>query len=150
LVHAFNWKKMSMSAALGYRWDGKRCRLVFQTKPDSYDTQSLIVFIKQLKRELRGTKCILVWDGLPAHKSNVMKAYLAEQRAWLSVKMLPGYSPDLNPVEALWGNVKGQELANLCAADLGEAADALRRGIKRVRQRPELAWAFLQHSGFSL
>jgi hypothetical protein len=31
LVYAFNWKKLSISAALGYRWDGKRCRLRFQT-----------------------------------------------------------------------------------------------------------------------
>ena len=33
LVYAFNWKKLSISAALGYRWDGKRCRLWFQTRP---------------------------------------------------------------------------------------------------------------------
>jgi hypothetical protein len=35
-VHAFNWKKMSLSAALGYRWDGTRARLFFQTCPDSH------------------------------------------------------------------------------------------------------------------
>lgn len=139
-----------MSAALGYRWDGRRCRLVFQTKPDSYDTQSLIGFLKQLKREFRSARCILVWDGLPAHKSKVMKAFVAAQRSWLSVVMLPGYCPDLNPVEALWGNVKGQELANLCAADLGETAVALRRGIKRVRNRPDLARGFLKHTGLFL
>jgi len=33
LIHAFNWKKMSVCAALGYRWDGRRCRLWFQTRP---------------------------------------------------------------------------------------------------------------------
>jgi hypothetical protein len=42
------------------------------------------------------------------------------------------------------------DVALLDAADLGEAADALRRGIKRVRQKPELARAFLRRSGFSL
>jgi transposase len=141
---------MSMSAALAYRWDGKKCRLVFQTKPDSYNTQSLILFLKYLRRELRGQKCILIWDGLPAHKSNEMKAFLGTQTDWLSVVMLPGYCPDLNPVEALWGNVKGQELANLCALDLGEVADALKLGIGRVRRRLTLAWSFLKHAGLFL
>ena len=38
LVHAFNWKKMSIATALAFSWDGKRSRLFFQTKPDSYNT----------------------------------------------------------------------------------------------------------------
>ena len=107
LIHAFNWKKMSIAAALAYRWDGKRSRLFFQTKPDSYNEDSLIAFLKDLKREFRGKKCILIWDGLPGHKSKKMKAYLASQKKRLFVEMLPGYSPDLNPVESLWGNIKG-------------------------------------------
>ena len=51
LVHAFNWKKLSISAALGYRWDGKRCRLWFQTRPGSYNDERLIVFLRDLKKE---------------------------------------------------------------------------------------------------
>lgn len=138
---------MSVSAALAYRWDGKRSRLFFQTTPDSYNTEKLMAFLTHLKRELRGQPCILIWDGLPAHKSTRMQEYLARQRDWLLVERLPGYAPDLNPVEAVWGNVKGQELANLCAKDLGESANALRRGMARVRRRRELGVAFLHHAG---
>jgi len=149
LIHAFNWKKMSIAAALAFSWDGRRSRLFFQTKPDSYNTESLIGFLKDLRREFRGKRCILVWDGLPAHKSKEMRAHLATQRSWLQLEMLPGYAPDLNPVETLWGNVKGQELANLCADDLEEVGEALRRGMARVGARQELARAFLAHAGLS-
>ena len=149
LVHAFNWKKMSIAAALAFSWDGKRSRVFFQTKPDSYNSSSLVGFLRDLKRELRAKKCILIWDGLPAHKSREMKEYLATQKTWLMVEMLPGYAPDLNPVETLWGNVKGQELANLCADDLGHVAGALRRGMARVAANEELARAFLDHAGLS-
>lgn len=149
LVHAFNWKKMSIATALAFSWDRKRSRLFFQMKPDSYNTGSLIDFLKALKRELRGRNCIVIWDGLPAHKSKEMKAYLATQRSWLRVEFLPGYSPELNPVETLWGNVKGQELANLCPDDLGEVADALRRGMQRVGASHNLARAFLKNAGLS-
>jgi transposase len=92
-----------LCAALLYRWDGKRSRLYFQTQPGSYNDEKLIAFLKDLRRHLRGQKAILIWDGLPAHKSRVMKDYLHQQRRWLQVELLPGYAPDLNPVEALWG-----------------------------------------------
>jgi hypothetical protein len=148
LIHAFNWKKLSICAALGYRWDGQRCRLWFQTRPGSYNDESLIAFLRDLKKHLRGQKAVLIWDGLPAHKSRQMKQYLESQRSWLQVEMLPGYSPDLNPVEDLWGNVKGQELANRCVEGLGEAEAAVRNGMERVRQS-ELPFSFLRHATLS-
>src|SRR5437660_12123653 len=67
-----------------------------------------------------------------------MKAYLAPQDDWLVVERLPGYAPDLNPAETLWGNIKGQELANRCAPDLGEVHQAVKRGMARVRRSFEI------------
>ena len=47
-----------------------------------------------------------------------MLQYLVRARAWLTVERLPGYAPELNPVEQIWGNIKGRELANLCPVDI--------------------------------
>jgi putative transposase len=104
---------------------------------------------RRQKRELRGQKAVLVWDGLPAHKSRVMKEYLRQQRNWLTVERLPGYAPDLNPVEMLWGNIKGQELANRCAEDLAEIEKAICGGMNRVRNSAKLPFSFLKHPGLS-
>jgi hypothetical protein len=78
-----------------------------------------------------------------------MTDFLDSQRSWLKVERLPGYAPDLNPVEPLWGNVKGHELANRCAENLGEVFDAVRGGMARVRKSRTLAFAFLKHAGLS-
>jgi DDE superfamily endonuclease len=78
-----------------------------------------------------------------------MTEYLRSQAYWLTVERLPGYAPELNPVEYLWGNVKGQELANLCAANLGEAASALHTGMRRVRHSQQLCFSFLDKAGLS-
>ena len=147
LIHAFNWKKMSVAAVLAFRWDGKRSRLFFRMKPDSYNTESLIDFLQNLRRDMRGKKCILIWDGLMGHKSKEMKTYLARQTEWLTIERLPAYAPDLNPVEPLWGNIKRLELANRCAVDLGESCSAVRRGMDRVKRSRSLAFAFLHHAG---
>lgn len=148
-MHSFNWSKMSISTVLGYRWDGGRRRLFFQTRKGSYHTESLIAFLEDLRRELRGKKVILVWDGLPAHKSRALQDYLLQQREWLTVERLPGYAPDLHPVETLWGNSKGQELANRRADDLEELDGAVHRGMARVEDSGKLAFSFLKHAKLS-
>jgi len=135
--------------ALAFRWDFRRSGLFFQTRRGSYNDVTLIAFLNALKRHFRGRRLVLIWDGLPSHKSRDMTAYLRAQRSWLTIERLPGYAPELNPTELVWGNVKGRELANLCGDNLGEVAQAVRAGLRRVRRTPTLAFAFLRHSGLS-
>jgi transposase len=145
-----SWQRLSVAGALAFRWDGRRTRFYFQTCPGTYSARALICFLHQLKRHFRGCRVILIWDGLGAHTSRVMRAYLASQRRWLHVERLPGYAPDLNPIEQVWGNVKGRELANLCASNLPALRRPLHRGFARVRRHPDLARAFLRHTGLHL
>jgi hypothetical protein len=44
---------------------------------------------------------VLVWDGLPAHRSAKMRTLIAARR-WLRVYQLPGYAPELNPTETFF------------------------------------------------
>jgi transposase len=142
-----NWKRLSIAAALAFRWDGRRTRLYFQTHPSTYTDTTLISFLRALKRHFRGQRVVLIWDGLGAHTSGRMRAYLTAQRCWLQVERLPAYAPELNPVELLWGNLKARELANLCPAELGALRPPVRSGCARLRREPALAFAFLQHTG---
>jgi transposase len=92
----------------------------------------------------------LIWDNLPSHHSRVMSHWLDTQRHWLAVEYLPGYAHDLDPVEGLWANLKGQELANLCRDTIGEITDAARQGIARVRRESRLLFSFFRHCGLEL
>lgn len=149
VVHSCSWDKLSISGALAYRWDGKRSRVYFDVTPGSYNSSKLIDFLKQLKRHFRGTPVILVWDNLAAHKSIALKTFIHEQRDWLDMEHLPPYASDLNPVESLWSNIKGQELANQSADHLGQVADGVTSGITRVRSCQQLTFGFLEHTGLS-
>lgn len=120
-----------------------------RTKPDSFNTESLIAFLKDLKRFVQGRPVILVWDGLPAHRSKVMKDFLWTQRNWLTLEWLPGYAPELNPTEGVWTNIKGREMANFCADHIEQAADAFRQGLRRVAHTPSLPFSFLHHADLS-
>jgi hypothetical protein len=152
LVHPFNWKRASMAAALCYGPGGGGCQLCFHLQPGSYDTDTLIVVLGELRRFLGGQKATLLWDGLPAHRSNKMAAFIASQRHWLVVERLPAYAPELNPVEGLWSNLKGKggELANLTVPTLAEVIQQAHLGIERVRRTPHMAYSFLRHAGLSV
>jgi transposase len=147
--HRFTWKRVSMAAALCYGSHGGAA-VAFHHQPDAYDTQTLIGALGELRRALGGQKATLVWDGLPAHRSLAMAGWLRGQRSWLVVEPLPGYAPELNPVEALWANLKGVELANLAGDTLAEVTAAAERGIQRIRATHWLPYSFLRHCGLSL
>jgi transposase len=150
LTHPFNWKKASMAAAICYGVRGGGAQLAFHVTAGSYDTDSLIQVLKQLRKFLGGEKATLLWDGLRPHRSNAMRAWIRTQRSWLVVERLPAYAPDLNPVEGLWSSLKAVELANLTSSTLAEVIDQAHRGVERVRRTPHLAYSFLRHAGLSV
>ena len=139
-----------MAAALCYGVRGGGAQLAFHVQPGNYDTDTLIQVLGELRRFLGGEKATLLWDGLPAHRSRAMRAWLHTQRSWLVVERLPGYAPELNPTEGLWSSLKAVELANLVAPTLAEVIQQAHRGVERVRRTPHLAYSFLRHAGLSV
>ena len=49
---------------------------------------------------------IIIWDNLPTHKNQA--ARLAIEAAGASIKPLPSYSPDLNPIEKAFAKLKAK------------------------------------------
>jgi transposase len=126
------------ASALGYHIEGSKARLCFHLQQPSYDTDTLIGVLDQLAAFYAGQRVVLIWDGLSAHWSTRMRAYLDSQRGWLRAEQLPAYAPELNPVEYLWANLKDLELANLPTTTLADIADAATQGIQRVCTRDDL------------
>ncbi len=149
LRHRFNWKRLSLAGALAYEPDGADAHLVFELRPGAYNDETLIEFLSDLN-EVEQRRVLLIWDGLPAHRSRRMNEWIAAQHDWLSVEQLPGYAPDLNPLERAWGNLKSQELANLCRDTIDAVAEIAEDGLARIGTDAELCLAFLRHSGLRL
>ena len=149
LRHRFGWKRLSLAGALAYEPDGSDAHLVFQFRPGAYNDEALIAFLDDVN-QLEQRPIVLIWDGLPSHRSRRMHAWLAAQRSWLWVEPLPGSAPDLNPTEQVWGNLKANELANRCPDTLGEVTGVAQDGLDRIGTDAELCFAFLQHAGLRL
>jgi transposase len=141
---------LSLAGLICYHCDGRRVRLLIGHTVGAYTTSSLIRVLQRLPALLDGAPVILVWDQLSAHHSTDMKTWLAAQTHWLQVVELPGYAPDLNPVEPMWSALKGKDLANYAATDLADLWRAARRGLTRIRRNPALLWSFLAHTGLTI
>jgi hypothetical protein len=57
---------------------------------------------------------------------------------------------ELNPVEGLWANVKGGELANRCCQTAEEVIATAQVGMIRVRRDRQLPLSFLRQTGLTL
>jgi len=97
------------------------------------------LFIELLKKMMKGrTKPVhLVVDGLPAHKKANVRQYIESTKGKLSMHILPGYAPDLNPDELVWSHVKRTGVARnpLRAGEKLEIRiDDQLRGVQRNRR----------------
>ena len=72
---------------------------------------------------------IVVMDNLSAHKAPGIE--LALQAAGASVLYLPPYSPDFNPIEAMWSKVKSH-LRSAAARTFDAICDAVADTLTRV------------------
>ncbi len=87
---------------------------------------------------------ILVVDGHPIHKANVVKDYIESTNGQLELYCLPPYSPQLNPDEQVWKNVK-ERVAKQGPHDKYELRVMIRKALERLQQMPDIVRGFFAH-----
>ena len=70
-------------------------------------------FLKQLRGKHPGP-LLVIWDNAPAHRGEAVREYLRTPGLELRLVNLPGYSPDFNADEAIWGWAREEATGNLC------------------------------------
>jgi len=89
----------------------------------------------------------VVWDRNQIHgKSGAVKAWLARHPGVVA-EDFPGYVPDLNPDEGVWGWAKYGQLANLAAWDTTELWEQAGGELWELKHRPDLLKGFIRQTG---
>jgi transposase len=135
------WRKSScppLSARLNwygaYDFSEGRC---FMWHEGACNGDHTIGFLKRLKHWLNEDKrqIVIIWDGAPWHRSHKVRAAAAE--LGMQVIQLPGYSPDLNPIEGLWKWMREEVLQHYCHASLSELFRECLAFIERINLDPD-------------
>ena len=107
-----------------------------------------VMFLKHLTRLLG--RIIVIWDSGPIHRGEVRR-YLADGGGQMvHLESLPGYAPDLNPVEGVWQHLKHVEMRNVCCTDLNDLRQGLNRAVKRLRSKPHIVKSFFAGAGLPI
>jgi transposase len=105
--HIYRWGVLSWDGRLKSQGAGQLAGLssvdwcVFRLREGSIMKEQLVEFLKALRAHFK-QPLLIIWDGLKAHRSKLVRECLASIGEDIPVAFLPPYSPDLNPVEYLW------------------------------------------------
>lgn len=125
-----------------------RGRLLTGVQRRAYRGTDIVRFLRHLLRQLPG-KLLVIWDGASIHRAQAVKEFLrAEAGGRLHLEALPGYTPEANPVEGIWGYLKQVELRNLCCRTLEGLGAELRKALARVRHRDWVFQSCIAHAGY--
>jgi len=79
----------------------------FMTHKGKVNSAVFCDFLSRLIHNAKN-KIFLILDGHPVHKSLKVKKFIESTGGRLRIYYLPSYSPELNPDEQVWNNVKGK------------------------------------------
>ena len=118
--------------------------LRFQLFVGSFNGQVFIDFLRRLLRDCGGRRVHLIVDGHPVHRAKLVGTWVGRHAERIELHFLPGYSPELNPVELLNHDVKANAAGRRRPRSAGELRDELRRYLRRRQQHPEVLVRFFQ------
>ncbi len=111
------------------------------------NAEKLLVGLEHIRRHI-GKPFILIWDRSRAHRSHLVKAYLAKHPE-IHREYLPPYARELYPEEYCQSNPKRRMINGVCHAK-AEIRKNLDRGLARLRKCPDILLGCFHHAGLGL
>lgn len=112
-----------------------RGELHFQINEDGTRKEEFLEFCKKLVADV-GRPVFLILDNGPIHHSTILKEYVEKSEGMLTIFFLPPYSPDLNPDEWVWKNVKRDNLGRAGAKNKSQLAEFAMRALDDLKNLP--------------
>ena len=132
-------KSVSMVSAISPRGE-----LRFRVQEDRMNAARFIDFLKALLDSVPG-KIFLIVDGHPVHKAKKVREF-AENKTdgRLKIFFLPSYSPDLNPDEWVWNNVKNDRIGREVIMSKDDLKTKAIGALRRLQKLPGIVRGFFR------
>jgi transposase len=97
------------------------------------NTVCMQIFLDEIARRYPDDRIVMVMDGAGWHKSGDLKL-----PANMRVMLLPPYSPELNPVENIWEELREKNFHNRVFHSLDAVEDHLLHSLKWLEDNPNI------------
>ena len=129
-------RSVSMVSAVSPRGE-----LHFQVYETGIRQEEFLDFCKMLVADA-GRPVFLIVDNSQVHRARILKAHAEQSKGMLTLFFLPPYSPDLNPDEWVWKNVKHDNLGRASVKSEGELAQFASAALAKLKEMPEKLRSF--------
>jgi transposase len=120
-----------------------RGALRFTVHEGTVNAAVFIDFCKRLLHDADGPVYLVV-DGHPAHRAKATTEFVASTDGRLKLFFLPGYSPELNPDEWVWKNVKHDRVGKTGVTSQDDLKSKVISALRRLQKIPALVRGFFR------
>jgi transposase len=117
--------------------------LKFDVFVGRFDATVFVEFLTKLMHDAPGP-VYLILDNLSVHKAEAVKKYVASLNGRLKLFFLPSYSPELNPDEWVWKNVKHDQVGRVGIQRKSELFELVTRALERLQRLPDIVRGFFR------
>ena len=98
-----------------------------------------VQFIDFIKRLLHGTQrtVFLIVDGHPAHKAKMVARFIETVKERFQLFLLPPYSPELNPDERVWNDLKNNAIGKQAITSPQQLQSAVISHLRFIQKTPD-------------
>lgn len=114
----------------------RRGRMRFMIEKSKVNGEVVCRFMDRLMVG-RSKPVFLIWDSHPAHKSGEVAEKVRSYQGKLRVYRLPGYSPELNPSEGVWREVKSHRLGRAGVFTFADMKSKALGALRHLAHRPD-------------
>jgi transposase len=104
------------------------------------------VFIDFLKRLLVNatSPIFVIADGHSTHRAKMVERFVATQQGRLALFILPPYSPELNPDEYVWNDLKNHGIGRKVITSLTQMRQAVISHLRQLQKLPDIVRGFFR------
>lgn len=125
--------------------DGK---MYYEMRNKGFKGVQIVEYLKALLKTTE-RKIMIIWDNATWHKSQEVKDFLtSEEGKRLWVANTPAYSPEFNPSELIWANLKRVQIPNAVAKNITQLKKIVNKGMEFIAQTTDLIKAFFNNQNY--
>jgi transposase len=117
--------------------------LHFEVFTGRFDAGVFVEFLTKLTHDI-DRPVFLILDNHSAHKAKLVRDYVASLEGRLKLFYLPAYSPELNPDEWVWKNIKHDQVGRSAVTRKSEFFDLVTHALERLQQLPDVVRGFFR------
>jgi transposase len=120
-----------------------RGELRFMVTKGRVGAKVFIEFLTRLLHDIPGVLFVIV-DGHPAHKAKLVQRFVASVAPRLHLVLLPPYSPELNPDEWVWNDLKNNGIGRMVITGPDDLKREVLSHLRHLQKSPTLIQSFFQ------